>query len=108
MNAIELQEEDYEDQQTWYDAQTTNSAGEEACEEGEEEEGQKEHEDLNAIVASSRESIDRSKQACHGHFFNPGGCMYMDKGKQCPYSHDPVIGQQVIEAAMAKLKKFSK
>jgi len=105
LNALEVQEEEREEQ-TWYDTQSTYADREEA--EEIEEEGQEQPEDLNAIVATSHDQVDRSKQACHGFFFNPGGCMYLDKGKQCPYSHDPLIGQRVIDAAIINLKRLAK
>jgi hypothetical protein len=65
-----------------------------------------EDEGLNEIDVRNLQVRDRALEACHGHFFGVGGCVYAAKGKACPFSHDPVVGQRAIDAAVARLKKI--
>ena len=61
-------------------------------------------EEINALQAAAAASVDRSKQICHSHLFNEQGCVNIQRGKPCPFSHDASLGITELTKVLDKLK----
>jgi len=70
--------------------------------------GNTEVEDVNALQASTEAATDRSKQICHSHLFHPQGCIHVQRGTQCPFSHDASVGVAELSKVLDKLKLASR
>jgi len=61
-------------------------------------------EEINALQAAAAAVVDRSKQICHSHLFNEQGCVNLQRGKPCPFSHDASLGIAELTKVLEKLK----
>jgi hypothetical protein len=61
-------------------------------------------EEINALQAAAAAVVDRSKQICHSHLFNEQGCVNLQRGKTCPFSHDASLGIAELTKVLEKLK----
>ena len=61
-------------------------------------------EEINALQAAAAAVVDRSKQICHSHLLNEQGCVNLQRGKPCPFSHDASLGIAELTKVLEKLK----